>query len=608
MKNQERNHNAVAFVFPFKVENLISIGLPALAFWTIAYCVWTLDRGFELTDEAYYLLVAMHGGSQQLYVGAQHWITAGIWRIARSIMMFRADGMVILLSSAALFSFGAFSACRRYGVVLNNFKAKAVVLSAAMVGAMLYASIGINFSPCYNLLTAAGAYAAAGLVLLALTRSRITHQCALFFIAGCALGVEFICKFPSGIATLILLFFWTAILGRSHFEKVSGLLSIIFGIFIFSITALLANTTITDAIQAVEKGFFCYRLAQGESVGLRLVRYYSEFREYLRIVLLEFLVPIVSMIVYATTRRAVSAYLGLAALVITLIFGNSSDARVSILPIHDSLFGSYLFGGYPLWDMQVVALFAMLVMALIVSIPLWCRNMNVFALFLGFILLPYSAAMGSGNVLFAQVIMALAPWGVLVAALMVSPHRDPLPRRTIAILGICFIGTMALQTISSGSRPYRLSAPLTKQDQTVEVGAAGKVKVDGNTYTFFKELKMAIKACDIAPAAPFIGLYNIPGVAIGLQAIPVLTPWLFNRRDAEFVIENGRLKGSDLALVGLAEESGGVFPPLPKQLDAFPSGYEYCGATTHPKTQEKIQIWKSLRRNSAPLRAPNGAL
>jgi len=49
-------------------------------------------------------------------------------------------------------------------------------------------------------------------------------------------------------------------------------------------------------------------------------------------------------------------------------------------------------------------------------------------------------------------------------------------------------------------------------------------KIDAGTYRFLTEMRAAVNECDIAPGAPFIGLYNITGVALKLQAGPVLTP------------------------------------------------------------------------------------
>jgi hypothetical protein len=88
-------------------------------------------------------------------------------------------------------------------------------------------------------------------------------------------------------------------------------------------------------------------------------------------------------------------------------------------------------------------------------------------------------------------------------------------------------------------------------------------------------------------------LYNIPGVALALQATPVLSPWLNNVAQADFVLD--RALPEELRSVVVALNTGSIkdLPPLPLQLKAFPSGYRYCGVATYPFGSQNIQIWQN---------------
>lgn len=594
MKIRKENPNAISFLSVWKVESVARTGILLCAFLVIAYCVWTLDRGFEITDEAYYLLLAMHSGSVKLFISAQQWITAELWQLSGGITMFRATGMVVLLASSALLALGVFSTCLRFGLVTDRDELKGVVLAGSVVGAMLYAST-INLSPSYNLLASAGAYAAAGMALLASNRSSILQKYVLLAMAGFAVGAEALCKPSAGVATLALLFFWGAIFERSRFDKIFGPVAMAFGAVTFAGIALLVNTTIGDATQAFEQGMQLFRMVQVETIWARLVRYRIDFWEHTLITLSAFTIPIVAMSVYATTRRAIIAIIGIVALVTILIFGNL-NADGSTFSMQNVTFDSYLFGGFSRYKVQVVAIFAMLIMALIVSISVWNKSWSTRALFVGLVLLPYSVAIGTGNSLFTQIIDSLAPWGVLIAVLVVARYPEKINKLPASLIGICFMVTIALQIVTSSLRPYHLSLPLTKQDQTTTVGNLGEVKVDAETDIFLTDLKAATKECDIAPGAPFIGLYNIPGVALVLQAVPVLTPWLNNSAQAEFVIERIPPEGLHSVVVALQMVANEDFPQLPQQLAGFPLGYRYCGMATYPYMQQKIQIWQSQAR------------
>jgi hypothetical protein len=605
MKTKEKTPTAISLFPILEVESIARMGILLCAFLVIAYCIWTLDRGFEITDEAFYLLLAMHPGALKFVISGQQWVAAWFWQVTGSIAMFRASGMVLLLAGSALLALGGFSACRRFGLVANRIQLKGVILAGSAVGAMLYASV-INFSPSYNLLAAAGAYASGGMVLLASNRSNILQKYILYSLAGLAIGAEALCKPPSGVATLALLFFWVVIFERARFDKILGPVAIAFGAITFAVIVFLANTTIGEAAQAFALGMQVFRMVQDETIGSRLIRYASEYWEYLLITLRAFAIPITAMIVYATTRRAIFAQLGLAALAFTLIFG-SIHAGWPTFSIHNATSDSFLFGGFdrypqsapiPRSGIQIIAVFAMLAMALIVSIPVWNKNRSTLALFVGLMLLPYTVGIGTGNALFPQVIGSLASWGLLIAVLVVERHSEGLGKVQISIIGICFIATIALQIITSSLRPYGMSHPLTEQDQVVVAGDLGEVKVDAETNKFLADIKAAAKECDITPGEPFIGLYNIPGVALALQAVPVLTPWITNRTQAEFIFERARPEELHSAVVALLVSGNGLFPGVPQQLAAFTLGYRYCGMATYPYMRQpwRIKIWQSQAR------------
>ncbi|MFC5520589.1 hypothetical protein [Polaromonas jejuensis] len=590
MKAQGDRFTAIPFLSVEIIERIARTGILLCPFLVIAYCVWTLDRGFEITDEAYYLLLAMHAGSVKLFISAQQWITAGLWQLTGSLATFRAAGLASLLVSSALLGLGVFSICLRFGLVTDHFELKWVVLAGSVVGAMLYAST-INLSPSYNLLASTGAYAAAGMALLASNRSSILQKYALLTMAGCAIGAETLCKPSAGVATLALLVLWVSIFECSRFDKRFGPVALVFGAITFAGIVLLVNTTISDATQGVEQGMQIFRMVQVEAVEARLIRYFIEFLGYFLTTLRAFAVPIVAMTIYAMTRRPIFAQCGLVTLVATLIFGNL-HAGLPTLSTFNATSGSYLFGGFNRYDAQIVAIFSMLLMMLIVTIPVWSKNRNTFALFIGLFLLPYSVGIGTGNALFTQVIDSLAPWGALIAVLVVARQPDHVNKIPSSLIGSCFMVTIALQIVTSNFRPYNLSLPLTRQDQATTVGQLGEVKVDAGTYKFLAEMKAAAKVCEIAPGAPFFGLYNIPGVALALQATPVLTPWINNRAQAEFVIERVRSEDLHSAVVAFQMKGRDFFPPIPQQMAAFPLGYRYCGMATYPYMHQRIQIWK----------------
>lgn len=591
MNSREKKRIANSLLYPWLFENCINITILLCALIVIAYCIWTLDRGFEITDESYYILMAMHAGSVKFFISAEQWITAGFWRISGSIAMFRAIGLVILLTSSSLLALGVFSVCSSFGVIDSRLRSTVLIIASSIVTSLLYATT-INLSPCYNLLISAGAYIAGGSILLASSRSNTALKYSLFTIAGCAVGIEVLCKLSAGLATFTLLIFWVAIFERSRYDKIFGSAAVLIGIVMFVSLLLLINSTISDTLQAFIQGMQLFRMVQVETIVSRLIRYAVEYGKFSFIVIRVFFIPIVAMIAYVKTHRLIFAQIGLVVLVVTLLFG-SLETGIPTFSLHNTFSDSFIFGGYNRYDIQIVALFAILIIAFILSIPVWNKNSNTLILFTGLFILPYSVAIGTGNMLFSQVIDSLAPWGVIIAVFILAQQSKNLFRIPVSLVGLCFIATITLQIVTSGMRPYQLSSSLTKQSQKFNIANFGEIKVDSETYKFLADMQKAAKKCNITPGTPFLGLYDIPGVSIVLQTIPVSIPWLNNNAQAKFVIEHARPTELRFAIIALKKNNIGEFPKLLPQLKTLNFGYQYCGMATYPFAQQRIYVWKS---------------
>jgi len=174
--------------------------------------------------------------------------------------------------------------------------------------------------------------------------------------------------------------------------------------------------------------------------------------------------------------------------------------------------------------------------------------------------------MGTGNTIFTQAIVSLSSWGTFVSILIIARYPKPYSKRPIMLIGLCFIVVVTFQVVTSGYRPYHISMPLVKQDMKFSIGSLGGVKVDPETFKFLADLEAAVKLCEIAPGSPFLGLYNIPGVALALQVAPVLTPWLNNSVQADFVLS--RVHKDELKSVVVALNMSGTknFPPYVRKV------------------------------------------
>ena len=544
-----------------------------------AFCVWALDRGFDITDEAYYLLLALYPDSVRLYLSAQQWVTGGIWQVTGSLVTFRAAGMFLVATGAGVLALGVSCVLTRGGIELaSTGRNRQLLFTCSVTSALVYVET-INFSPSYNLLASAGAYAAAGMVLLALGGNGANWRWMLLVLAGGALGVELVSKPSAGAATFGVLALWIWIMSPALWRKVAGVALVSTGIVSCVAGLLLTHTTIKAARLDVSEGLALFSLVQSEFVGDRLLRYLVEYFQHAAHAFKENLLLLVSVVVYLVTRRPIFILMTIAIVLYTLGF---SEYHLGYTGKYELHFVSQMELG-----------FVLLVLILLVSFPAWQNSPQFIALLGGLILLPYSVGIGTGNSIFTQVLATLAPWGVAIAAIAnLRLHRNP-DRLLVLALVAGFMMSFSLQTVTGVFRaPYHLVYPLILQQHPITIGPLGSVKVDFETHDFVTALERAADRCGILPGSPFLGLYNIPGVALVLQAVPPVTPWLNNLAQAEVVLQRMPPEAVHSSLVGLLLDANGDRPAVPAALGSMEADFRYCGTSTFPLLGQQVQIWR----------------
>jgi hypothetical protein len=538
----------------------------------IAFCLFALDRGFEITDEAYYVLLAMYPHATKIYISAQQWISAPLWHATGTLALFRGTGLFLLVGSSALLAQGTRTTLERSGLNLR-MQSSWVFLAAATVSALLYIAT-INLSPCYNLLASAGAYAATGLALFAVHTQTRRVRIALLLGVGGALCVEFVSKPSAGMATFGLLSAGLILLAPTVRQ---GIFCIVLSglFFVLSVVALaLSNQSPGEIRASLSTGLEMFRMVQTESVGLRLLRYVTDITTDAGDAMLSFAIPIACVSLYLLTRRAVFVAISAAVLCFTL------------------LRGGYILGGTDQYLREVKAELVVLLCALAVSLRVWSCNRRAAVMFLGLTLLPYSIALGTGNSLFTQIIDSMAPWGVLVAVLA-SLQRDKWSDWIMQqmLMGV-FVAAIASQIVTSGFRaPYNLAEPLVRQSKLARVGHLGRLRVDAGTVKFVKDIDEAVKACGLAQGAPFLGFYNLPGVALALRTVPIVTPWINTPAQAIAILSIEPLEPQRPLAVAVLKRKDGSRAELPAALAAFPAGFSFCGEATYPFDNQSIEIW-----------------
>ncbi|MDD5463430.1 MAG: hypothetical protein PHG00_17760 [Methylococcales bacterium] len=104
---------------------------------------------------------------------------------------------------------------------------------------------------------------------------------------------------------------------------------------------------------------------------------------------------------------------------------------------------------------------------------------------------------------------------------------------------VLFITITTLQVLTNGFRtPYRLYRPLQEQLEAITISPIGTFRVDRETRNSFVRLIQVADSCGIHQREGFLGLYNIPSVALILQVVPLGFPILQDRLSTEPILDH----------------------------------------------------------------------
>lgn len=565
------------------VESLL-IGLIGLSVVVpLLLCLWTLDRGFDLTDESNSLLLAMDPASFRIFVSAALWPTSYLWAATRSLVAYRALGVSLILVASLVLATGAWRAAVAFDLVRESRRTAMVAAGlSALGGALHWHTYGVSvfFTPSYNLLAVAAGYMSVGLLLFSFVAQSLPIRLFLALFAGVCIGIATLCKFPTGICLLALALAMLFALQNCYRMSVSMAALVLIGASAAMLLIAGQQMPLDAVLDNFRLGLKFYQTALPEPISTRLIRNVSELTVEWSRTVVAFAVPLLLFAFYAVWRRPMSLLLGIVAMVVVLTAGGYFLADADLTK-PDGHLGT-----------QVRSLSALLLAGMVVVLPAARRTIQQMALLAVLFGLPYAIAFGTANTLPPQILVSMAPWAVLLAIL--AHARGLSVDRGLGALAIC-----ALFCVASGAQvsaavftgAYNLERPLSEQSLPVNIGRIGIVRLDDKAAQFVKDVGTAAARCRIPPDAPFIGLYNMPGVAVILRAKPILTTWLIDKSQADPWLAAANPEIVKSAVVAIQLQDDGRMPLLPAALDGFPSRYTMCGEGRSPKRIGKLQIW-----------------
>lgn len=609
MKNSSDQLRATIHTGMANTLRLIVIACPLVI---LAFLLWASNRGFDITDEGYYLLSARSPDTVLASASFAYLYVAAVFHLLRdNITALRIVGYVfILLSSCALWAgVRAITGKTVRGNDGNQVLDDAAGLALTIAGSLLI-YVWFLVTPSYNLLNAAGINFFAGSLLVGLAAISVGRQhlaYVLLLAAGFVLGFCVFVKFPSGIllalVAIIGIFLWPAI----KLSAKSGLVScLIFGLFLWCLFHFFVFQPPRAAYLIFTRGVdIAYILDPRHTLSNTVTRSLTDIWQLVRDTWGKYGWLYVSGIGCAVIlksalwmRAKTAACLGyllpfIALVMLILIFKNGwfwGGIR-GIDGVGSTLFGFIMFG--VLW---ILADSYEKSEGGVKAIQPYRKAGGLSLLFL--ISLPFVQATGTNNMLYMNMVFGMGPWAVALWIMFKGTANAPQlewPRLTIPAV----FGALIVLLIISGSLyyPYRLVKPLTLQTVPTKIGnPPTTLRLDAASNAFIVALERAGKICGIGPKSHVLGFYDVPGIVFALGAESAGVPWYNGgypgTLDAADRILSWVPRGALQTAFFITTGAG----PIPEPHDygmGFPRGYHVCSELRSPYNADKpLEIWQ----------------
>lgn len=512
-------------------------------FFSINICA----AGFDVTDEALYILSAKFPLEQASGLGFSHLLTSVFWWLSQTIFLFR-------ISSILFSAFISIILCLQISQLAPaNFRFNAkIAFPVILISYLGYGSV-INFSPSYNLLIAWFA----PITLLAFLQFIYAEKSSSVGInllsASAGLLLIFNIKFPVSFA-LIFLIFMLLIFDRER-GKSQRILRCATALIVFAILLSLEIVFLLNRdfdFAYFQDGFSVLQNLQPGGSG-------SHFFEVL----------------LRTGKRLgyVFAYL-FAILFMSRITRRFSQSLRLVLISSVVLFLVFYFKMYYAsnanWTGQALAIHSFMLYCFWVNRKTIFMNSKKMTLMLSMLFLPYVMSFGTNNIYFEQTLFYLAPWGIFVSLCDI-----PLFRRIPIRNSFLYSGILTYFLVTSYYLPaYGLEESYSKNTYRSEVDGFGAIRVSKNTKELFEDIGELKSSCDISVNDRFLGLQNLGGMAIPLNLVPLGNPWINSKLQVQVNLKN---RQPDQGLVMASREvEYQTLQLLPAELN-FPDSFRYCG-------------------------------
>lgn len=508
--------------------------LVAILAGVVGTVLWASRRGFDLTDEGYYLQLYTQSDNAPAGSSQFHRLV-GLLPGSREpgIIGYRVAGLLVLLGAAAVLARGVLLTLRRFQPHLHPALPSSVAVTSfiAVAGLLGYSWLPLTLS--YNTLSAALAEVGLGLMLISVgryTSDSTRHRTRWLpgVLAGVAVGLLVFVKWPSAVLMAVLVVVVCGgLLGPRRAVRPNS-------VFIGSLLGSLLVVT-------VPTGWFSFAdLSSGSSLAASsshepaalAVRYVSDLGGALAGAFTESPLRLIALValysgwrlpgrssVRHTWFRRLLAGAGAAYLLVEVTDAAYLDRRA----------------GYTLAvSVVVAALVAITVMSRRRSKPISTGSPRLAAsvwLMCSLLLLPLAVAVGTNNHLVRGSLVAAASYGafLVVALAVVGSRAEELPVIEHG-LALSVVGFLLAAQAFSGTvvDPYRLpTSRLEQVEPVVGIARLHGILLDPPGAEFLEQVnRVVLEQTNYEPGDRVLAFAKLPGLVYMLGAVGPGDLWI----------------------------------------------------------------------------------
>ena len=519
-------HSASRWVVPALLILLVQVSL----------YIWMAPRGFEFTDESYYLHNYLHWreftGTVTFFGAYLEWPFRAL---GMSIAGMRILSLLLLLGGAAVLMYGLLRFSGPVPATSSRIPRHFWYLVAPMASALMYFGYSTTLrAPSYNVLTLC-AMAVCTTCLLRTLQAEAGSRVASInaFIYGCALGVCFLSKASTSALLVVAHCAFFILLNREWTWK--RLFQICaFVTAGFALNLLILTLSFPGWLASLREGIASLNIRGGYGMSELL----GNLVWQLRLALIKFLPwVIVPAILFGIACRLLRARYGNAiprTTVSWLVLAVVAGCVIALIWIGQSRLWLYVIaaGACGLFALERLARPAQKMQG---------ADYAGLALMLLLFSLPLIFSFGTNNpILLHSALASIFAYSVLYLWLYRLSSQGMISQGALA-LSLCMLCLPALYaqllTITDVRHTYRQLAALGDQTVPAEVGEHGKVLlVDQRTGNSLRALRTMARSADLPAGAEILDFTGDgPGVIYAVGAKPLGSPWILGGHNSAAV-------------------------------------------------------------------------